>query len=449
MTGTGEVTEVLRLRPGVYRGTGDTGETMLLTHRSGMSLRRLDPSEQAVLERLAAGPVPAPECAIRAPRLLERLRAGGWLSITVTVSGREHHTVVPHRRPASVPVADVDLAEDAADRTDRLSRFAVLRRDGDGHVLEHPDAWGRVVLHGAAALAALAPPVTAPGGARLWRDLHWTGIAESGEEQTEPRWRQWAPHERWFHHRSRMGDHQLESGGFGGTGWARERFPPVPWRRPSFPGPASPLAVPDLAARRASDPSLTAVLEDRRSIRWHDDSAPITVDQLGELLFRCARNRGTQRGRVSRPYPAAGSYHELEIYPVVRLVRGLAEGMYHYDPQQHRLERVSHPDPPVERLLRTAAQVAGIEQRPQVLLVVAARFGRLMLSYEQMAYALVLKDVGVLFNTVYSVATAMGLAVCALGTGDAAAFAAATHLDPAVEGSVGELTLGSLRADDA
>jgi hypothetical protein len=43
----------------------------------------------------------------------------------------------------------------------------------------------------------------------------------------------------------------------------------------------------------------------------------------------------------------------------------------------------------------------------------------------------------------YCVATAMGLAPCALGAGDPAVFAEATGLDPLVEGTVGEFILGS------
>jgi SagB-type dehydrogenase family enzyme len=60
-----------------------------------------------------------------------------------------------------------------------------------------------------------------------------------------------------------------------------------------------------------------------------------------------------------------------------------------------------------------------------------------------MAYALVLKHVGVLCQTMYLVATAMGLAPCALGTGDSDLFAYATGLDYVAESSVGEFALGS------
>ena len=79
--------------------------------------------------------------------------------------------------------------------------------------------------------------------------------------------------------------------------------------------------------------------------------------------------------------------------------------------------------------------------------MVSARVGRIMWKYESMAYALMLKHVGVLYQTMYLAATAMGLAPCALGSGDAEAFAEATGRDPWEECSVGEFMLGSRRAE--
>ena len=87
-----------------------------------------------------------------------------------------------------------------------------------------------------------------------------------------------------------------------------------------------------------------------------------------------------------------------------------------------------------------------MESPPQVMLLLAARFGRTMWKYESMAYALVLKQVGILYQTMYLTATAMGLAPCALGGGNSDAFAAATGLDYYEETSVGEFLLGSRRA---
>jgi SagB-type dehydrogenase family enzyme len=77
------------------------------------------------------------------------------------------------------------------------------------------------------------------------------------------------------------------------------------------------------------------------------------------------------------------------------------------------------------------------------MLVLTARFAKVAWKYETMAYAAMLKHVGVIFQTLYLVATAMGLAPCGLGGGSAEMFARASGLDPLVEGSVGEFLLGS------
>lgn len=82
---------------------------------------------------------------------------------------------------------------------------------------------------------------------------------------------------------------------------------------------------------------------------------------------------------------------------------------------------------------------------PQVLITIAARFQRLSWKYESMAYNAMLKNVGGLYQTMYLLATAMDLAPCALGGGDADLFARAAGLDYYAETSVGEFLIGSKR----
>jgi SagB-type dehydrogenase family enzyme len=94
-------------------------------------------------------------------------------------------------------------------------------------------------------------------------------------------------------------------------------------------------------------------------------------------------------------------------------------------------------------MMRDAASCARMPGVPQVVVTLASRFGRLSWKYEGIAYATTLKNVGVLYEVMYLTATAMGLAPCALGAGDSAAFARATGLDPLVESSVGEFMLGA------
>src|SRR5262249_31803292 len=125
---------------------------------------------------------------------------------------------------------------------------------------------------------------------------------------------------------------------------------------------------------------------------------------------------------------------------------GLASGIYHYDPLNHRLEKLVGRNAQVEALLQDASISAARLCVPQVLISLTSRFQRLGWKYNAMAYAATLKNVGVLYQTLYLVATAMGLAPCALGNGNADRLAEAIGLDYLKESGVGEFMLGSRAA---
>jgi oxazoline/thiazoline dehydrogenase len=187
-------------------------------------------------------------------------------------------------------------------------------------------------------------------------------------------------------------------------------------------------------------------------VRRHGD-VPITVSQLGEFLYRVARAHPAHPGEVALPprartrrrvYPGGGACHPLEFYVLVARCEGLEEGAYHYDPAGHSLERLPDPDDIGASLLRTGVVPMEGGATPQLLIVLGARFRRLSWKYEGNAYALLLQEVGVLYQSMYLVATAMELAPCAVGGGDAARFAALLGCDPLEEASVGAFVLGSV-----
>jgi oxazoline/thiazoline dehydrogenase len=148
-----------------------------------------------------------------------------------------------------------------------------------------------------------------------------------------------------------------------------------------------------------------------------------------------------------RIYPGGGGEYELELYLAIGSCEGIIPGYYHYAPAEHRLYRLSDLETRVYQLLGFAARASVREDLPEVLITIAARFQRVSWKYQSIGYALILKDVGVLLQTMYLVATAMNLAPCAVGTGDSDLFAAATGTDYYVETSVGEFLLGAKPAD--
>jgi SagB-type dehydrogenase family enzyme len=207
------------------------------------------------------------------------------------------------------------------------------------------------------------------------------------------------------------------------------------------------LAKPDLKQRMAEDPPFAAVMEARRSVRQHSE-VPITLSELSEFFYRCGRVKERLEGGgleyAKRPYPSGGALYEISMYPLVDRCEGLASGLYYYDGLDHCLERVSQPSRYTEEMLEMALQATGTNHRPQLLILLVARFARVFWKYESMAYALVLKNAGVIYQTMYLTATAMGLAASALGGGNGEMFCRAAGTDFWEETSVGEFILGRM-----
>src|SRR5205085_5779237 len=134
---------------------------------------------------------------------------------------------------------------------------------------------------------------------------------------------------------------------FGATFRHAENIAPLPAVKPKPRGETIELPKPDLAQLAASDPSLAATMEARRTI--YDYAArPITIAQIGELLYRVARVRATMEMPVpghdaltmpvsSRPYPSGGKSYEIEFYLTINACDGIAPGLYHYDARDHQL----------------------------------------------------------------------------------------------------------------
>jgi SagB-type dehydrogenase family enzyme len=240
-------------------------------------------------------------------------------------------------------------------------------------------------------------------------------------------------------------------------------IPTLPAVRPRWPGKRIDLhkasaahaqsSVPD-PAPEAAEGWLAKLLRERHSYRSFDDQRPITLAELSRFLDGTARILARSKSEVGpgeggpsveyafRPYPSAGASYELELYLAVDRCEGLARGFYHYDAGGHALVPIGARAQELDALLQQAAFAMGAAAVPQILVTIAARFGRMSWKYSSIAYALILKDVGVLTQTLYLMTTAMGLGGCAIGVSNIDLFAKLTGLDLHVEGLVGQFALG-------
>jgi oxazoline/thiazoline dehydrogenase len=271
-----------------------------------------------------------------------------------------------------------------------------------------------------------------------------TPTGESGIDQSRAL-RQWEFHDLLFHTRSRVGRHNSP---VGGTFRFYGELEPLPAVKPPMSAVKLPLPRPDLTRVALQDMPLTAAIEHRRSVRSYGPS-PLSLADLGEFLYRVGRVRQRIAAAglyetTSRPYPNGGASYELELYPIVDRCQGLLPGLYHYDPQEHALEPLARPNTLTEQFLQDARVFSGQSVRPEILFMIAARFGRVSWKYASIAYATILKNVGALYQTMYLVATAMRLAPCALGAGNSDRFSQLLGEDYFEETAVGEFMLGTL-----
>ena len=224
---------------------------------------------------------------------------------------------------------------------------------------------------------------------------------------------------------------------------------PPPAVRPSWPGKKIDLCKVSAGRLKAISP-LAKALRNRHSTRSFDDQRPITLAELSQFLDGTARVLSKSNatldlddgGHTVRPYPSAGASYELELYLAVNLCEGLARGFYHYDAGAHALALIGVATNELEALLAGAEYAMGVPAAPQILITIAARFGRISWKYSSIAYALILKDVGAFAQTLYLMATDMGLGGCAIGIENIDLFAKMTGVEFHVEGPVGQFAIG-------
>lgn len=457
--------ETLSLAPGVGLTPVGEGRRTLSGHFP-LTLPPVSPSVSAALDALCQGGHSADELAELAGRdglthaaifhsLLEALRAHWALARSLFL---DKH-LVARLHPEAVHAA---RTLPRADTRYRLSRFVLTHAVEEGLRLHMPLSAPSVWMgswHGPALLGALSTPrlpaelanavpgIPGEAAAAFLLMLKEVGaLVEVSPEGTaiEPEaLATWEFHDLLFHSWTRWG---LQENVYGGATYRFRGRLPQPGRKPQPAGEAFPLEKPDMAALERRDPPFTAVLERRRTIR-QQGSRPITRAQLGELLYRAVGLRYAdldgREQKEARPYPAGGALYETEVYVLVHRCEGLEPGLYAYRLEDHTLYQLPAQKDDLEMLLQVSTKSMLSQEPPQVVLVLTACFARIAWKYETMAYAVMLKHVGVIFQTLYLVATAMGLAPCALGNGGADLFARATGLDPLVEGSVGEFIIGS------
>lgn len=367
------------------------------------------------------------------------------------------------------------------------SRFAYLHREDDALLLSRPLKDKRIIIRDSSVGKQL---IDLSRGATV-RDLRAAGDGDDGDDafaglaalinllyreeflvaaggerlptrlqEGDTAMQQWDFHDAVSHANSRLG---FNFGfDFGGAFPFVDLIEPRPAIKEPPAGERIALYKPDLQQMAAADKRLSEVVIQRMSVRAYNEDAPVSLKQLGEFLFRTGRvlfaadvtvsnvrepNKQTGMQLAWRPYPTGGASYELEFYLTVDRAQGIDPGIYYYAPAAHELVKLSARNQYTDGLVETAFASCARIVRPQVVVHIAARFQRVSWKYHNIAYATMLRNAGVVYQTFYLHAVAMNLAGCGLGSGNTDLFCRATGCAPHIECNIGEFMLGSLPAD--
>lgn len=145
----------------------------------------------------------------------------------------------------------------------------------------------------------------------------------------------------------------------------------------------------------------------RRSTRSFD-SKPLSVDQIGQLLW--SAQGITEKRNGLRSTPSAGALYPLETYVV------MPTGIFHYDPGRHELKRVVEGDRRHE-LQKSALEQEAVSTAPAVF-VFAVVYERTAAKYGDRAYRYGHIEAGHACQNLLLQATALGLVSVPVGAFD-------------------------------
>lgn len=363
--------------------------------------------------------------------LLLQLHRAGLLQRELRWGAQAWARLHPQRTPAAAPPAPLPRGRL------QLLRQVLVHASEEGLTLEAPGSWARINLVRPELLVLLdalargcsparaqrllpqAPGIVQP----LLETLAWCGLLARPDAPA------WAAHDLLFHSRTRRG--------FGREAVGRLSAP-----QQLLPLPEGPRLVLARGCPADLPGSLAQTLAARRSLREQAGDAALSLADLGRLLWHTLAVQ-TLAGRTRRPYPGGGRCYALLPFLVVSRCAGLEAGLYAYDASLHELIHMPDHSAARQSLMQEATGSAQTRNPPQVLLVLCADYARMRSAYGDLGYSLLLKEVGAVMQTAQMVATALNLACCPLGTGDARLFAGLSGTEALQWPAVGELMLGS------
>ncbi|MFP4022615.1 MAG: SagB/ThcOx family dehydrogenase, partial [Candidatus Paceibacterota bacterium] len=164
---------------------------------------------------------------------------------------------------------------------------------------------------------------------------------------------------------------------------------------------------------KKSTTSIEEALKGRRSVRSFKD-LEADKEVVSQLLW--AAQGITENETGSRTAPSAGGTYPLEVYLVVRKVKTLDPGVYHYIPGEHSLVKIK--DGYLSNDLATAALGQSFVGNASFNIVLSGVYGRTIDRYDERGERYVHMEVGHAAQNVYLQCESLDLGAVVVGAFD-------------------------------
>jgi len=154
---------------------------------------------------------------------------------------------------------------------------------------------------------------------------------------------------------------------------------------------------------------LLSILQHRRSLRSFAAEF-MSLEELALLLWASQGITGQAGSYFFRTAPSAGALYPMETYLAIQRVKGLAPGIYHFDVQGFRLERLSALSP--GQPLAEACLGQNFMAQAPVNFIWTAIFRRNMAKYGHRGLRYILLDAGHICQNLLLAAGFLGLGGC-------------------------------------
>lgn len=155
-----------------------------------------------------------------------------------------------------------------------------------------------------------------------------------------------------------------------------------------------------------SNVSTEEAILNRRSRRLYKEE-PVNLGELSQILWAAQGITGQAGSYKLRSAPSAGALYPIELYVV------LAQGVYHYLPQPHKLEKIKDGDLRAE-LAKAALDQWWIEET-SCDIVITAVYERTMAKYGQRGIKYAILEAGGVAENIYLQAESLGLGTVSVG----------------------------------